>query len=171
MRGIDMEAEIEFDESAIIEGVMSEIDSGMIEASVLGHLENTDFTEYVEAGVEGVIDNFMSNMDLSDYVEISDYIDTSDIRYEIEDDILEQVNDHLCYDTIKYNIEDDIAESVFSGFDIDDYIDYDTIKEGLEYDELEDRVESLEIQLQALEACYNSPRKAGLITRILGWLW
>ena len=40
-----MEAEIEFDDSAIIEGVMSEIDSGMIEASVVCHLEHTDFTE------------------------------------------------------------------------------------------------------------------------------
>tara|TARA_R100000664_G_scaffold32923_1_gene48777 strand:+ start:2204 stop:2752 length:549 start_codon:yes stop_codon:yes gene_type:complete len=182
-----MEAEIEFDESAIIEGVLSEIDSGMIEASILSHLENTNFLEFIdtddlisEGKVHEFIEEFMSNMDLSDYIDVNDYIDTCDIRYEIEDDILEQVNDHIDFDTIKYNIEDDITESVFSGFDISDYVDYDDIKNNCEIYELEDRVTVLETQVEELEEIVaqlelvlaeNPPRKSGLIRRILGWLW
>ena len=172
-----MEAEIEFDESAIIEGVLSEIDSGMIEASILGHLENTDFAEYIEydfeSEVDPIIENFMSNMDLSDYVDVSDYIDTDDIRYEIEDEILEQVNDHLDYDSIRYNIEDDIAESVFSNFDITDRIDFNDIKNDCGVYELEERVEALEETVAQLELVLsqNPPRKVGLIRRFLGWLW
>ena len=145
------------------------IDSELIEAWVTGWLNDN---LHDSLNIEEAIEEFMCNMDLSDYIDIQSHIDTCDIRYEIEDEILEQVNDHLDYDTIKYNIEDDITESVFSGFDIDDHIDYDTIKEGLEYDDLEERVESLETQLEALEACYNNPpRKVGLIRRLLGWLW
>tara|TARA_R100001082_G_scaffold82236_1_gene49095 strand:+ start:16846 stop:17385 length:540 start_codon:yes stop_codon:yes gene_type:complete len=179
-----MEAEIEFDEGAIIEGVLSEIDSGMIEASVLSHLENTDFAEYIECDFESevdpIIENFMCNMDLSDYINISDYIDTCDIRYEIEDDILEQVNDHLDYDSIRYNIEDDISESVFGCFDITDHINWNDIKDGCEIDELEDRTTELETKVEELEEIVaqlelvlaeNPPRKVGLIRRILGWLW
>ena len=181
---IEMKIEIDINEGTIIEGLIDEVNTEYIQKATDCHLENTDFTEYVESSVQAVfgveietgIEDFMCNMDFSDYVDVSDYIDTDEIRCDIEDEILEQVDDHRCYATIKYNIEDDIAESVFSGFDIDDYIDYDTIKEGLEYDELEDRVEALESQIEALEACFdelvnNPPRKAGLITRILGWWW
>ena len=182
-----MKIEIDINEGTIIEGIMSEIDSGMIEASILGHLENTNFAEFIdtddlfdEDNVNTLIEDFMSNMDLSDYIDVSDYIDTSDIRYDIEDDILEQVNDHLDYDTIRYNIEDEIVDSCWSNFDIDNILDYDTIKEGLEYEELEDRVEALENQLEELQASFDSitsshhallHRKACLIRRVFGWLW
>lgn len=168
-----MKVEIDINESAIIESVLSEIDSGMIEASILGHLENTNFAEYIECDfeseVEPIIDNFIQNMDFEDYFDVNENIDTDDIRYSIEDEILEQVNDHLDYDTIKYNIEDDIVDSCWSNFDIDDILDYDIIKESLEYDELQERVEALENQLEELQA--NPPRNVGLIRRILGWLW
>jgi len=170
-----MNIEIEIDERKIIEGLIDEVNTEWIQKAVENHLAETNFAEHLECDleteVEPIIENFMSNMDLSDYIDVNDYIDTCDIRYEIEDDILEQVNDHLDYDSIRYNIEDDIVESMSNNLDVDDYIDYDIIKETLEYDELLDRVESLEIQLEALEACYNSPRKVGLIRRILGWLW
>ena len=171
-----MKIEIDINERTIIEGVIDEVNTEWVQKAVDCHLAETNFAEHLECDleseVEPIIENFMSNMSLSDYMDVSDYIDTDDIRYSIEDEILVQVNDYLDYDTIRYNIEDDITESVFSGFDIDDHIDYDTIKEGLEYDDLEERVESLETQLEALEACYNNPpRKVGLIRRFLGWLW
>tara|TARA_R100001086_G_scaffold244624_1_gene174610 strand:+ start:762 stop:1274 length:513 start_codon:yes stop_codon:yes gene_type:complete len=170
-----MKIEIDINERTIIEGVIDEVNTGWVQKAVDNHLAETNFAEHLECDLESevdpIIENFMSNMDLSDYIDVIDYIDADDIRYNIEDDILEQVNDHLDYDTIRYNIEDDIADSCWSNFDIDDHIDYDIIKEGLEYDELEDRVESLETQLEALEACFESPRKVGLIRRFLGWLW
>ena len=145
------------------------IDSELIEAWVTGWLNDN---LHDSLNIEEAIEEFMCNMDLSDYIDIQSHIDTCDIRYEIEDEILEQVNDHLDYDSIRYNIEDDIAESVFSGFDITDHLDWNDIKSNCEIYELENRVESLEIQLEALEACYNNPpRKSGLIRRILGWLW
>ena len=180
-----MKIEIDINERTIIEGLIDEVNTEYIQKATDSHLENTDFTEYVESSVQGIIDDsivtgvedFMSSMDLSDYFNIDDHIDTDDIRYSIEDDILGQVNDHLDYDSIRYNIEDDITESVFSGFDIDDHIDYNIIKEGLEYDELEERVEALENQLEELQACvsmwpnFESPRKVGLIRRVFRWLW
>ena len=170
-----MKIEIDINERKIIEGVIDEVNTEWVQKAVDNHLAETNFAEHLECDLESevdpIIENFMSNMDLSDYIDVIDYIDADDIRYNIEDDILEQVNDHLDYDTIRYNIDDDIADSCWSNFDIDDHIDYDIIKEGLEYDELEDRVESLETQLEALEACFEPPRKVGLIRRFLGWLW
>ena len=168
-----MKIEIDINESTIIEGVINEVNTEWVQKAVENHLAETNFAEHLdcdlEAEVDPMIENFMSNMDLSDYIDVSDYIDCNDIRYEIEDDILEQVNDHLDYDTIKYNIEDYILDSVWSNFDIDGILDYDIIKEGLEYDELEERGEALENQLEELQA--NPPRKVGLIRRFLGWLW
>ena len=168
-----MKIEIDINESTIIEGVINEVNTEWVQKAVENHLAETNFAEHLECDleteVEPIIENFMSNMDLSDYIDVSDYIDTDDIRCEIEDEILEQVNDHLDHDSIRYNIEDDILDSVWSNFDVDDHIDYDIIKEGLEYDELEERVEALENQLEELQA--NPPRKVGLIRRFLGWLW
>jgi len=179
-----MKIEIDINERTIIEGVIDEVNTEWVQKAVDCHLENTNFGEYIECDleteVEPIIENFMGNMDLSDYIDVIDYIDANDIRYNIEDDILEQVNDHLDYDTIRYNIEDCIIESAWNNFDIDDHIDYDIIKEGLEYDDLEDRVEALENQLEELQACFDSitaehhsllHRKVGLIRRFLGWLW
>ena len=157
------------------------IDSELIEAWVTGWLNDNLQSHLVDSlNIENEIMEFMHNEDLSDYIDIQSHIDTCDIRYDIEDDILEQVNDHLDYDSIKYNIEDDIIESVEESvrcnFDIDDHIDYDDIKSNCEIDELEDRVEALESQVEALQASFdefveNPPRKVGLIRRILGWLW
>ena len=170
-----MKIEIDINESTIIEGVINEVNTEWVQKAVENHVAEINFAEHLEcdleAEVDPMIENFMSNMDLSDYIDVSDYIDCNDIRYEIEDDILEKVNDHLDYDTIKYNIEDDIVDSVWSNFDVDEHIDYDIIKEGLEYEDLEDRVEALENQLEELEACFESPRKVGLIRRFLAWLW
>jgi len=161
------------------------IDSELIEAWVTGWLNDNLQSQLGDSfDIEQVIEEFMCNADLSDYIDVSDYIDTDDIRYNIEDEILEQVNDHLDYDSIKYNIEDDIAESVRdefdSNFDIDDHLDYDDIKSNCEIDELEETVGELESKVEALEEIVaqlelvlsqNPPRKVGLIRRILGWLW
>jgi len=153
-----MKIEIDINERTIIEGVIDEVNTEWVQKAVDCHLAETNFAEHLECDleteVEPIIENFMSNMSLCDYMDVSDYIDTDDIRYSIEDDILEQVNDHLDYVSI-----------------------YDTIKEGLEYDELEDRVEVLENQLEELQACvsmwpnFESPRKVGLIRRVFRWLW
>ena len=164
------------------------IDSGLIEEWVTDWLNDNLQSQVGDSlNIEEVIEEFMSNMDLSDYIDVSDYIDTDDIRYEIEDEILEQVNDHLDYDSIRYNIEDDITQSVFSDFDIRDHLDWVEIKEYCGMDELEDKAAELESQVEALDEILaetletvtqlklvlaeNPPRKAGLIRRILGWLW
>lgn len=134
--------------------------------------------------IEEQIEEFMCNVDLSDYTDVNDYIDNDSIRYNIEDKILEQVNDYVDYDNIRYNIEDDIVESVEStvlcNFDINEHIDYDDIKSNCEIDELEDRTTELETKVEELEEIVaqlelvlaeNPPRKVGLIRRFLGWLW
>ena len=164
--------------------MINEVNTEWVQKAVDNHIAETNFAEHLEcdleAEVDPMIENFMCNMNLADYIDVSDYIDTDDIRYEIEDDILEQVNDHLDYDTIKYNIEDDVVDSVWSNFDIDEHLDYDEIRSimhesiseiisNYEINELQDRVKSLENQLEELQA--NPPRKVGLIRRILGWLW
>ena len=181
-----MKIEIDINERTIIEGVIDEVNTEWVQKAVDCHLAETNFAEHLEcdleAEVEPIIDNFMCNVDFQDYFDVNEHIDTDDIRYSIEDDILEQVNDHLDYDTIRYNIEDEIVDTCWSNFDIDNIFDlsvsiYDTIKEGLEYDELEDRVEVLENQLEELQACvsmwpnFESPRKVGLIRRVFRWLW
>tara|TARA_R100000458_G_C8273439_1_gene248332 strand:+ start:508 stop:1050 length:543 start_codon:yes stop_codon:yes gene_type:complete len=153
------------------------IDSDLIEAWVTGWLNDNLQSHLVDSlNIENEIMEFMHNEDLSDYIDIQSHIDTCDIRYDIEDEILEQVNDHLDYDTIKYNIEDDITESVFSGFDITDHLDWVEIKEYCGMDDLERNTVDLEERIEALEASFdevveNPPRKVGLIRRILGWLW
>ena len=156
------------------------IDSELIEAWVTGWLNDNLQSHLVDSlNIENEIMEFMHNEDLSDYIDIQSHIDTCDIRYDIEDDILEQVNDHLDYDSIRYNIEDDITESVFSGFDITDHLDWNDIKDGCEIYVLEDRAAELETKVEELEEIVaqlellaeNPPRKVGLIRRILGWLW
>ena len=187
-----MKIEIALNERTIIEGVIDEVNTEWVQKAVDNHLAETNFAEHLECDLEAeldpMIENFMTNMNLGDYIDVNDYIDTDDIRYEIEDDILEQVNDHLDYDTIKYNIEDDIAESLRdefnSNFDIDEHLDYDEIRSimyesiseiisNYEVNELQDRVEALEETVAQLELVLsqNPPRKVGLIRRFLGWLW
>ena len=150
------------------------IDNGVIENWVTDWLNDNLQSQLGDSfNIEEVIEEFMCNADLSDYIDVSDYIDTDDIRYNIEDEILEQVNDHLDYDSIKYNIEDEIIEGasdyVWSNFDITDHVDWNDIKNNCEIYELEEKVEALEGIIE--ELMNNPPRKVGLIRRILGWMW
>ena len=166
-----MKIEIDINERTIIEGVIDEVNTEWVQKAVDNHLAETNFAEHLECDLEAeldpMIENFMTNMNLGDYIDVNDYIDTDDIRYEIEDDIAESLRD-------EFN----------SNFDIDEHLDYDEIRSimyesiseiisNYEVNELQDRVEALEETVAQLELVLsqNPPRKTGLVRRVLGWLW
>ena len=143
-----MKIEIDINERTIIEALLDEVNTEYIQKVTDSRIENTDFSEYLD-------------------------IDTDDIRYEIEDDILYQVGDYLDYDDIRERIEDDIIDNMWSGFSITDHIDFNDIKNDCGVYELEESVEALVETVAQLELVLsqNPPRKVGLIRRFLGWLW
>ena len=114
-----------------------EIDTDEIVDEVRSQLE----TE-IEGQVESLVDQNMSNMDLTDHFDISDYIDYFDIRYNIEDDILSQVNENLDYDEIRMNIEDEILSYVSENLDVEFHS---------RLEELEELTASLLHQIQDLQ--------------------
>ena len=143
-----MKIEIDINERTIIEALLDEVNTEYIQKVTDSRIENTDFSEYLD-------------------------IDTDDIRYEIEDDILYQVGDYLDYDDIRERIEDDIIDNMWSGFSITDHIDFNDIKNDCGVYELEESVEALVETVAQLELVLsqNPPRKTGLIRRVLRWLW
>ena len=143
-----MKIEIDINERTIIEALLDEVNTEYIQKVTDSRIENTDFSEYLD-------------------------IDTDDIRYEIEDDILYQVGDYLDYDDIRERIEDDIIDNMWSGFSITDHIDFNDIKNDCGVYELEESVEALVETVAQLELVLsqNPPRKTGLVRRVLGWLW
>ena len=143
-----MKIEIDINERTIIEALLDEVNTEYIQKVTDSRIENTDFSEYLD-------------------------IDTDEIRYEIEDDILYQVGDYLDYDDIRERIEDDIIDNMWSGFSITDYIDFNDIKNDCGVYELEESVEALVETVAQLELVLsqNPPRKTGLVRRVLGWLW
>ena len=143
-----MKIEIDINERTIIEALLDEVNTEYIQKVTDSRIENTDFSEYLD-------------------------IDTADIRYEIEDDILYQVGDYLDYDDIRERIEDDIIDNMWSGFSITDHIDFNDIKNDCGVYELEESVEALVETVAQLELVLsqNPPRKTGLVRRVLGWLW
>ena len=75
-------------------------------------------------------------------------IDTDEIRYEIEDDILSQVNDYVDTDNIRYEIEDDILSQVHDHLDtdtlfeyVDDHVDFYHNTHQLDFDEIRENIE------------------------------
>jgi predicted transcriptional regulator len=71
-------------------------------------------------------------------------IDTDEIRYAIEDDILSQVNDYVEMDDIRYAIEDDILNQVTDHIDYDEVaanIDFFYRTHELDFDEIRENVE------------------------------
>jgi len=58
----------------------------------------------VEIDIEDAIEDAINSIDMSDY------IDHDDIRYDIEGDILDQVNDYICHDSIRYEMEGYFAD-------------------------------------------------------------
>ena len=143
-----MKIEIDINERTIIEALLDEVNTEYIQKVTDSRIENTDFSEYLD-------------------------IDTDDIRYEIEDDILYQVGDYLDYDDIRERIEDDIIDNMWSGFSITDHIDFNDIKNDCGVYELEESVEALVETVAQLELVLsqNPPRKTGLVRRFLRWLW
>ena len=143
-----MKIEIDINERTIIEALLDEVNTEYIQKVTDSRIENTDFSEYLD-------------------------IDTDDIRYEIEDDILYQVGDYLDYDDIRERIEDDIIDNMWSGFSFSDHIDFNDIKNDCGVYELEESVEALVETVAQLELVLsqNPPRKTGLIRRVLRWLW
>ena len=143
-----MKIEIDINERTIIEALLDEVNTEYIQKVTDSRIENTDFSEYLD-------------------------IDTDDIRYEIEDDILYQVGDYLDYDDIRERIEDDIIDNMWSGFSITDHIDFNDIKNDCGVYELEESVEALVETVAQLELVLsqNPPRKTGLIRRVVRWLW
>ena len=143
-----MKIEIDINERTIIEALLDEVNTEYIQKVTDSRIENTDFSEYLD-------------------------IDTDDIRYEIEDDILYQVGDYLDYDDIRERIEEDIIDNMWSSFSITDYIDFNDIKNDCGVYELEESVEALVETVAPLELVLsqNPPRKTGLVRRVLGWLW
>lgn len=82
-----------------------------------------EVTSNLQTMIEVGVDEHLSNLDLSDYIDINDLdIDYDDIRYNIEDDIFYQINDHIDTDTIRYEIEDDILSQV------DEHIDFSDVE-------------------------------------------
>ena len=143
-----MKIEIDINERTIIEALLDEVNTEYIQKVTDSRIENTDFSEYLD-------------------------IDTDEIRYEIEDDILYQVGDYLDYDDIRERIEDDIIDNMWGGFSITDHIDFNDIKNDCGVYELEESVEALVETVAQLELVLsqNPQRKVCLIRRFLGWLW
>tara|TARA_R110002020_G_scaffold265803_2_gene480580 strand:+ start:2143 stop:2670 length:528 start_codon:yes stop_codon:yes gene_type:complete len=75
------------------------IDIGDAVETALGDIDVSDYID-----MEYAVDNALSGMDLNDY------IDNDDIRYAIEDDILNQVNDYIDNDDIRWNLEGHFAD-------------------------------------------------------------
>jgi hypothetical protein len=87
----------------------------------------------IESEIEEKVEETIDNMDLTDKVnealgdiDLSEHIDIDydDIRYSIEDAILDQVQNHIDMDDIRYNIEDDILNQV------SDHVSHDDIEIG-----------------------------------------
>lgn len=74
----------------------------------------------VEIDIEDAVETALGDMDISDYIDIEDaidrldlnnYIDKDDIRWAIEDDILNQVNDYIDNDDIRWSLEGHFADA------------------------------------------------------------
>jgi len=72
----------------------------------------------VEIDIDEAVETALDNIDLSDYIDshailldVHDYIDNDDIRYAIEDDILNQVNDYIDEDDIRWKMEDHFVDN------------------------------------------------------------
>ena len=88
----------------------------------------------VEIDIEDAIDDAIGSIDMSDY------IDHDDIRYNIESEILEQVHDYIDIDSIRWDLEGHFAD--------DD-----------DFGNLKDEVQELQEQMEKLLEVINLPEE------------
>tara|TARA_Y100000004_G_scaffold195730_1_gene263612 strand:+ start:2963 stop:3706 length:744 start_codon:yes stop_codon:yes gene_type:complete len=102
-------------EDAVAEAVEEQVESAISNLDLVDTdgveevIDNYDFSGVVEEAVENAITNYDFSMT------VAEHIDYTDIRYNIEDDILYQVNDHIDIDLTDYGI-DDTVQDIIQGF-------------------------------------------------------
>jgi len=151
---IDSEIEFELDTTEIADEVRQSLESE-VEQIVEITIQNFDFDDQVETAVSRL--------------ELNDYLDHDQIRYNIEDDISEYVIGNM-------DIEEHVTDALYN-IDLSEYVDVDDItsevrEELVEYEMLHNKMSDMSRKLIDLEMeilRLNTPLWIRIVNKIRGW--